>query len=91
MLQKVLISKLKSGKTDCSGLYSNHVMNAGTKLHVLLSWLFNTMLNHGYSPNNMLLLSAVIHIQKNKRKSINDSDHYRAIALISCLANCKTI
>ena len=79
------VNKIKLGKTDgSSGIYSNHIINAGKKLHVLLSLLFNMMLVHGYSPHNFLL-STLVPIPKNKRQSLSDSDNYRAIALSNCL------
>ena len=42
------------------------------------------MLRHGYIPNKMLI-STIIPIPKNRRKSLNDSDNYRGIALSSIL------
>ncbi len=56
--------------------------------HVHLSMLFNTMLIHGVSPRNMLM-STLVPIPKNKNKSLNDSDNYRAIALGSIM--CKVL
>ena len=41
------VHRLKSGKSDESGLYSNHVQNGPHKLFVLLTCLFNAMLVHG--------------------------------------------
>ena len=42
------------------------------------------MLNHNYVPSAMLT-STVIPIPKNRRKSLTDSENYRAIALSSIL------
>ena len=42
------------------------------------------MLSHGCVPNDFLL-STLVPIPKNKRKSINKSENYRAIALSSIL------
>ena len=42
------------------------------------------MLSHGYVPKD-LLLSTLVPIPKNRRKSLNNSDNYRAIALGSIL------
>ena len=46
--------------------------------------LFTSMISHGSAPEG-LRLSTLIPIPKNKRKSLNDSDNYRAIALSSVL------
>ncbi len=63
-------------------------INADVGLHVHLSMLFNAMLIHGVSPRNMLM-STLVPIPKNKNKSLNDSDNYRAIALGSIV--CKVL
>ena len=56
-------------------------MKFGThKLHEYIAWLLSAMLRHGYVPNTMLL-SYIIPIPKNRRKSQNDSTNYRGIAL----------
>ncbi len=74
---------LKSGKNDGnSGYTSDHII-CGTKLlrsHLLK--LFNLMINHCFAPDNFRL-STLVPIPKNKRKSINASNNYRAIALSS--------
>ena len=46
--------------------------------------LFSTWLSHGHAPKAMRL-STIIPIPKNIRKSLNDSDNYRGIALNSVL------
>ena len=42
------------------------------------------MIMHGFVPHDMLL-STIIPIPKDKRKSLNDSDNYLGIALSSSL------
>ena len=51
---------------------------------VLLSLLFQCMLSHRIIPEDMGL-GTIIPIIKNKRKSYNDSNNYRAITLSSIL------
>jgi len=50
-----------------------------------LHQLFNCMLRHGYVPHDFSL-STLIPIPKNSKKSLNDSNNYRAIALSSILS-----
>jgi len=57
-----------------------------TSHHVHLALLFNAMILHGVSPNNMLL-STLVPIPKNiKKRSLNDTNNYRAIALGSIVS-----
>ena len=46
--------------------------------------LFTAMLVHGVIPSD-ISVSTLIPIPKNKKKSLNDSDNYRAIALGSII------
>ena len=46
--------------------------------------LYNLMLKHGYAPDDMLI-STVVPIPQNKKKSLNDSNNYRGIALSSII------
>ena len=79
------VSELKKGKHNGSfEYYSDHFINGTNKLNVLLSQLVSSMLTHGHAPEE-LLLSTIIPISKDKRKSKNDSDNYRGIALSSIL------
>ena len=44
------IQQLKKGKGDWNcGFTSDHLIYGGHRLHVLLSILFNVMLQHGYN------------------------------------------
>ena len=83
------MAKNKFGKTDANkGCSSNHFQN-GTKITELyFSLLLIAMLTHNHVPCSMLT-STIITIPKNRRKSLNDSDNYRAIALSSIL--CKLL
>ena len=79
------VAKLKRGKHDGNrGHFSDHIINGTPRLYIYLSLLFNSMLSHGCVPNDFLI-STLVPIPKNKRKSINNSENYRAIALSSIL------
>ena len=72
------MSRLNCGKNDgSSGLSTDHIIDSAEKLHADLAFLFTAMLRHGSVPEDMIL-STVIPILKNFRKSINDSENYRA-------------
>jgi len=77
------VKLLNRGKHDGHrGHFSDHIMNGTTRLYVYLALLFDSMVSHGHVPQ-YLLLSTLVPIPKNKRKSLNNSDNYRAIALSS--------
>ena len=79
------LRKIKLGKSDGeTGLSTDYLKNGSHKLHVYISILFSVMLSHGYVPKAMRT-SSIIPIPKNGRKSVNDSDNYRGIALSSVL------
>jgi len=80
------IRQLKHGKTDGNtGHMTDHIIVGSDILSKHLHYLFNCMLNHGYAPHDFSL-STLIPIPKNTRKSLNDSNNYRAIALSSILS-----
>ena len=80
------MSRIKRGKNDGYGmLYSDHFINGPHRLYVLLTMLFNTMIIHGFSPDGFNV-STIQPLVKNKRKSLNESSNYRAIALSSPLS-----
>jgi len=79
------LENTKCGKADGGTCIStDHFKNGNHRLFVLLSLLFNSMLIHGVAPLTMLY-STVIPIPKDKRKSLNNSENYRAITLSSVL------
>lgn len=79
------LNRLKKKKGDGQTDYmSDHLLNASPKYFILISMLFSAMLKHGFTPDGMLL-STIIPIPKNKNKSLNTSENYRAIALSSIL------
>ena len=78
------VASLKTRKHDGNlGQYSDHLIHGSHRFFCCLSLLLNSLLVHNVVPENMLL-STVLPIPKNKRKSMNDSDNYRGIAL-SCV------
>ena len=64
---------------------SDILIHACPELYIHLCALFNVMLCHGVCPSNMCI-STLIPIPKCKKKSLNDSNNYRAIALGSVVA-----
>ena len=49
------LRKLKPGKGDGDrGFKSDHLLHSTHRFHVLLCLLFNTMLVHGYTPDDLL-------------------------------------
>ena len=79
------MNRLKSGKSDESGLYSDHVRNGPHILFVLLTCLFNAMLVYGCCPDNMLKRT-MVPIPKCKRAGMSPSVNYRAITLGSVIS-----
>ena len=75
------VELLKSGKSD-GNLSTDYLINAPPVLFVHLAFLFTTMIRHGMSPSPFTE-SIIIPIPKNARKSVNDSENYRGIALNS--------
>ena len=83
------LQSLKAGKSDGNlGIYSDHIIHGTDLLYKYISMLFNAMLIHGYTPDQMCM-GTIIPIVKNKRKSTNDSDNFRGICLQSSL--CKLL
>ena len=76
---KKAINCLSSGKTDETfNMYSDHFLNATDLVINVLSQLITAMLKHGTASH--LVNKAVIKpIPKNKRKSLSESNNYRAI------------
>ena len=64
------------------GHYTDHIINGTAKLNTMMSLLFTSMIHHSFTPMDMLL-GTIIPIPKDTRKSANDSNNYRSIALSS--------
>ncbi len=63
---------------------SDNIIHGTHSLYVLLTIVFNDMLIHGVSPDSMIL-GTMVPIPRNKKKSLCNSDNYRAIAIISII------
>ena len=80
------IKKLKRNKKDGNkGLYTDHLINAPAILNQHLAKLYTGMLSHGVCPEEFSS-ALLVPIPKNMRRSLNDSDNYRSIALSSILS-----
>ena len=82
-LIKKAVYKLKNNKKECQSiLYSDAIKNGTDMLFLYISFLFTIMIRHGFSNDifNTITFNPII---KNTRKSKNDSDNYRAVALNS--------
>ena len=80
-----VINELKLGKSEESGLFTDHFRHAPHRLFVLLTCLFNSMLVHGNAPNNMLV-GTMTPIIKNNRESHNKSSNYRTLTIGTSLS-----
>ena len=82
---KTAIKKLKKDKYDMIyNICTDNITNASNYFIELLAKIFNSMLIHGFSFNE-LNKSVIKPIIKNKRKCHSDSNNYRGIALSSLL------
>ena len=77
---KDAVDKLKLGKKEENGLYSNHFKYGSERLFILLTLLFNSMLSHGIAPDE-LLIGTMIPLIKDGRMSKQCSDNYRALTI----------
>ena len=65
------IKCLNKGKSDGdSGLKTDHLIHAPVQIHVLISFLFSSMLLHGYMPGEYLK-SKIIPIPKDNKLDLN--------------------
>ena len=83
------VKKLKRGKSGGNDAPSSDFFIDGSReLHIHVAVLLSACLRHAFFPED-LLLSTLIPIPKNTRKSLQDSDNYRSIAIGSIL--CKIL
>ena len=73
-------SQLKLDQSDANHvMYTDHFVYGTKRLFVILSLLFSSMVCHGCIHSD-INISTLVPIPKNNRKSLNDSNNYRAIA-----------
>ena len=77
---KNALAKLKLGKKEESGLFSNHLIYGSDRLIIMITLLFNSMLVHGIAPDE-LILGTMIPLIKDSRASKQCSDNYRALTI----------
>ena len=80
---KKAVCKLKNDKRESQSiLTSNAIKNGTDMLFLYISFLFTIMIRHGYSNDifNTVIFNPIV---KDARKSKNDSNNYRALALNS--------
>ena len=82
---KEAINKLKHGKQEESGLFSDHFLNGPDRLFIIICILFNSMIVHGIAPSDFLV-GTMIPIVKDHRKSIRQSNNYRTLTLGTILS-----
>ena len=80
------VKKLKSEKSDVEGrVLSNNYIHGTDHLFMYLSFLFSSMINHGYAPATFLQ-SNMAPIPNGARSNVTDSNMYRSIAISSIMS-----
>ena len=80
------IGNLKKGKAPGSdNLYAEHLIYAHSRLHVILSLLFNAMLVHGHVSDS-LMETIIVPLIKNRTGNCSDKNNYRPLALCTALS-----
>ena len=81
-----VVGKLKSDKIDVEGrVLSNNYIHGTDYLFMYLSFMFSSMINHGYAPDTFLQAN-MIPIPKGARANVTDSNMYRSIAISSIMS-----
>ena len=78
------VNKMKSDKKEFNGMFSNHIIYGTNMLYDILAKLYNCMLSHGVSPNDMLV-GTMVPLQKDRRSAHHCSTNYRALTLGSII------
>ena len=79
------VKRLKPNRIDgMDQCLSNHLLHGSEFLYECLARLFNSLVLHGVAPDE-LLMSTLVPIPKDRRKSLSSSSNYRAIALSSIM------
>ncbi len=80
------IRSLKSNKAaGPDGLSSEHLLYAGGRLPVLLAKLFNSVLIHGFVPENFAT-SLIVPVPKGDVSKLNVFEGYRPVSLINVVS-----
>ena len=80
------VKRLKLDKSDVEGrVLSNNYIHGTDHLFMYLSFLFSSMINHGYPPATFLQ-SNMVPIPKGARANVTDSIMYRSIAISSIMS-----
>ena len=80
------VKKIKSDTSDVEGRdLSNNYIHGTDHLFMYLSFLFSSMIDHGYAPTTFLQ-SNMIPIHKGARANVTDSNMYRSIAISSIMS-----
>jgi len=81
---KEAMKNIKNGKAcGLDGINGEHIKYAHSKLHVLLSLLFNAIIIHGHIPQS-LMDTIIVPLVKDKKGNLNTKDNYRPLA-ITCI------
>ena len=80
------VKRLKLEKSDVEGrVLSNNYIHDTNHLFMYLSFLFSSMINHGYALATFLQ-SNMVPIPKGARANVTDSNMYRSIAISSIMS-----
>ena len=80
------VKRLKSDKSDVEGrVLSNNYIHGIDHLFMYLSFLFSSMINHGYAPA-IFLQSNMVPIPKGARANVTDSNIYHSLAISSIMS-----
>ena len=82
----MVVKKLKSEKSDVEDrVLSNNYTHGTDHLFMYLSFLFSSMINHGYTPATFLQ-SNMVPIPKSARANVTESKMYSSIAISSVIS-----
>ena len=81
----MLLLNLNQIKKEENGVNINHFKLGSQRLIIVLSLLFNCMLVHGVTPDELMvgIMSPLI---KDARKSQQESENYRSLTIGTCIS-----
>ena len=79
------IFNLKSDKKEENGININHFKLGSQRLIIVLSLLFNCMLVHGVTPDE-LMIGIMSPLIKDAKKTKQDSENYRSLTIGTCIS-----